>query len=115
MISPDEGWIFGGNSTILHYHKGAWKLVEEGMPMPPTMYDLAVVNNREWWAVGAEGTILHYETDRWQLVDNLVNESLLAIDFIDPNEGWAVGINGAILHYAQNKATPRFKVIKTVW
>lgn len=127
MVSTDDGWIVGENSSyalILHYQSGHW------LPEPVTvarswLQAVAFADTQHGWAVGfrpldgppltvspsdgspsTEALVLHYQQGHWSRVipPLAITGTLTKIHLVSANEWWALNNHGesssfALVHY----------------
>jgi photosystem II stability/assembly factor-like uncharacterized protein len=65
MLSPQEGWAFGVDGTIIKFNGLTWE-VQPAI----TSKDLrgsCMLSTDEGWCVGQDNTVLHYLDGRWQV------------------------------------------------
>lgn len=73
MVSPDEGWIVGSDSTadgydtvILHYKEGKWQEQARFKNIYAINMGLDMISASEGWAV-VDRNILHYKDGKWRI------------------------------------------------
>ncbi|MGZ3680745.1 MAG: WD40/YVTN/BNR-like repeat-containing protein [Ktedonobacterales bacterium] len=127
MVSANDGWAFGGESTrpspngetppalrgstclVLHYNGTTWSRHPGSACIEAT--SISMLSATDGWAVGSN-TILHYTQGDWRVDTSYALKSmqLESVTMVSSDEGWAVGSSDApralVLHYARGHWTP---------
>ena len=61
FMSPQEGWVVGGNGTILHTSDGGVHWMDQSSATTAALYAVQFLTQRRGTAVGAVGTVLATE------------------------------------------------------
>lgn len=103
--SPNDVWIVGANSTILHWNGSFWAPVPvpDGLSVRPLGGVWA--HGDEVYVCGQQGALLSWDGAAFQIVKTGVEAGIEAVFGIPPPNGaagpadlWLVGSDGLILH-----------------
>jgi hypothetical protein len=61
FVSPDDGWVVGEDSLILHWNGEDWKvskpvIIDPGGRDSYDLYSVAFIDTNDGWAAGCTGT-----------------------------------------------------------
>ena len=98
FISPQEGWVVGGNGTILHTSDAGAHWTDQSSSTTAALYAVQFLTERRGTAVGAVGTVLATEDGgaTWVAQETQGSVTLFDVYFSDPLTGWVVGNAGAM-------------------
>lgn len=109
FVSASQGWVVGGDGTILHSTDGGASWTEQDSGAPRPLMALHFVDALQGWAVGGElayapkamTEILHTRDGGatwWAQATGAADAALNSVHFVDAANGWAVGYNGTVMH-----------------
>ena len=89
FVSPDEGWVVGGNGTILHTTDGGAHWTDQSSPTTAALYAVQFLTPKRGTAVGAVGTVLATEDGgtTWLAQETQGSVTLFDVYFSDPMTG----------------------------
>ena len=100
FVSPSEGWVVGGNGTILHTKDGGIHWVDQASKTSAALYGVQFLTAQHGTSVGAVGTVLMTDDGgiTWTPQETQGAVTLFDVYFSDTSTGWVVGNAGAIFH-----------------
>ena len=117
FIDENNGWIVGGNGTILHTTDGGNDWILQQNVTAEYLSDIFFIDGNNGWIVGENGTILHTTNggDPWISESGGTTNYLTSVWFIDENNGWVVGYDGTILHTTDGGNNWYNQSVGTTW
>jgi photosystem II stability/assembly factor-like uncharacterized protein len=97
MVSATDGWVVGGNGTMLHWDGTRWQPVAS--PTTLSLNSVDMVSASDGWAVGgngySQGVILRWNGEVWQEAPTPANACLQSVAMVSQDDGWAAGFRSA--------------------